>query len=436
LAALRSKPLKEWGLLDQETNVLNWDKSISPVAHQFDRDDELNKHLKRVRHQMETEHQSNQSFQNEPTLNQLPSTGHTFVSPAPVGSNVILKSTFGHHRRDADAVFALAEGYDLKIYLLFINSLKNSGFNGDLVISVSAVENLKPGVEDYLRSLQAKEGEDGLNVVAYTVTWVCYERDGKTIANGANEGVRQCELVNMYQDEKSGAVIKDPREARPVATARYELYWAWSLQYNRHNWLMLIDSRDTYFQTNPFENLPRESDSHKDNGLLYFFEENSISTKIKDSSFNSRWLKSAYGTDNVQSFMDKPIICSGSTMGEQVAIEAYLRAMVAQFDDTSCKLKGCDQGFHNYLYYSHSLDGVPGIEKIVTFEQGRGIINNLAALRSKPLKEWGLLDQETKVLNWDKSISPVAHQFDRDDELNKHLKRVRQNFLKEYFAKK
>lgn len=359
-----------------------------------------------------------------------------FASPAPNGGNVILKPTFGHHRRSVDAIFALAEGYDLRIYLLFINSLKISGFKGDLVISVSAVENLQPGVEDYLRSLQTQEGEDGLNVVAYTVTWVCYEGDGKTIANGAKEGIRNCELVNLYGDETTGTAIKDPRQARPVATARYELYWAWSLQYDKHNWLMLIDSRDTYFQTNPFENLPRATDMNKENGLLYFFEENSVSTKIRDSSFNSRWLKVAYGVANVESLMDKPIICSGSTMGEQVAIEAYLRAMVAQYDSTQCKLKGCDQGFHNYLYYSHSLDGVEGIEQVVTFEQGRGIINNLGVLRSKPLKEWGLLNDEMKVLNWDKSISAVAHQFDRDGELNKHLKGARQKFLNEHFAKK
>jgi hypothetical protein len=117
-------------------------------------------------------------------------------------------------------------------------------------------------------------------------------------------------------------------------------------------------------------------------------------------------------------------------MGEKVAIESYLRGMVAQFEKTKCKSKGCDQGFHNYLYYSGGLQNVQGIREVKVFEQGKGIINNLGVLRSKPLKERGLLDDEMRVLNWDKSISAVAHQWDRDDELNKHVKGKRLQFMK------
>jgi hypothetical protein len=140
--------------------------------------------------------------------------------------------------------------------------------------------------------------------------------------------------------------------------------------------------------------------------------------------------------DKVQSFFDKPIICSGSTMGQQVAMEPYLHAMVAQFDNTSCKLKGCDQGFHNYLYYSNSLSNLNGVRDVVEFDQGKGIINNLGVLRTKPLRKWGLLNDENTVLNWDGSVSAVAHQFDRDDELNKHLKGVRRGLASKYWAAK
>ena len=119
-------------------------------------------------------------------------------------------------------------------------------------------------------------------------------------------------------------------------------------------------------------------------------------------------------------------------MGEQIAIESYLRGMVKQFDDTKCKMKGCDQGFHNYMYYSGGLKNVQGVRDVIVFGQGKGIINNLGVLRSKPLKEWGLLDEDMKVLNWDKSISPVAHQFDRDGDLNNHLKEIRSGFEKEF----
>ena len=159
-------------------------------------------------------------------------------------------------------------------------------------------------------------------------------------------------------------------------------------------------------------------------------------SNISKSSFNSRWLKTAYGMDKVQPFFDKPIICSGSTMGQQVALEPYLRAMIAQFDETKCKLKGCDQGFHNYLYYSKALSNVKGIREVIEFEQGTGIINNLGVLRVKPLREWGLLDENNTVLNWDKSVSAVAHQYDRDQELNNHYKAIRKDYTDKFWASK
>ena len=356
-----------------------------------------------------------------------------YPSPsAMVGSDavVILEPTFGKHRPDEDAIFAFAEGYDIKIYLAFIESLKATGFTGDVVLSVSSLDKLKPGVEKYLRAQP--------NLVVYTVDWKCFTGSGK-LASGPKEGMRMCQFSGMYGTSDADSPdakprpADDPREARPVATARYELYWAWSLAYNANSWLMLIDSRDTVFQTDPFKGLPREDDEQAESGQLYFFEENAEATTIGQSQFNSRWLKTAYGVDNVSSFFDKPVVCSGSTMGEQVAIEAYLRAMVVQFDETHCKVKGCDQGFHNYLHYSHGLEGVKGIQSVKLWEQGKGIINNLGLLRDKPLRERGLLKEGTnEVLNWDGSISPVAHQFDRDEELKGIVNGYKMDWLKKW----
>ncbi len=285
LGVLRNKPLKEWGLVEDETmKVLNWDKSVSAVAHQFDRDGDLNKHLKDIRHSMEMDFQAGKlanvniagaaSEVEKEVSDKVLDVSSNIAYPSPAGDNhkPIIEPTFGAHRSHVDAIFALAEGYDLKIYLLFIESLKNTGFTGDLVLSVSAISELQNGVEEYLRSHHKEDGEEGINIVAYTVTWTCYEGDGVTVAKGAKEGIRKCEMVGMFGDNSTGDAVKDPREARPVATARYELYWAWSLHYDKHNWIMLIDSRDTYFQSDPFASVAREDDTTKSDGLLYFFE--------------------------------------------------------------------------------------------------------------------------------------------------------------------
>lgn len=128
---------------------------------------------------------------------------------------------------------------------------------------------------------------------------------------------------------------------------------------------------------------------------------------------------------------DKPTICSGSTMGEQVAIETYLRAMVGESDSTGVVLMGADQGFHNYLYYSNKLANAKTIRSIIVQDQGSALINNLGALRTKELPEWGngklVKTIETngristiKVFNWDGELSPVVHQFDRHKMLSEY----------------
>ena len=127
-------------------------------------------------------------------------------------------------------------------------------------------------------------------------------------------------------------------------------------------------------------------------------------------------------------------------MGEQVAVEAYLRSMVGESDETGTKLAGADQGFHNYLYYSKKLGNAKSIASITVFDQGWGIINNLGAMRKAPLESWGngkILEYQSvsnmTILNWDGSISPVVHQFDRHPILSKFVYKYQTEMLREAF---
>jgi hypothetical protein len=397
---------------------------------------------------------------------------------APPDTRIILVPSFGYHRYTKDAILVFAEGYDLSVYMAFIESLLLTGYDGDLVLSIAKGEKLKPNVKEYLQSINNNNKSSnnnnnvkgGMNIIAYEVDWSCYKSDTSGIpVTDSNGGQSHCQMNNVFGTTTTSTIttttnsttiteaISDPRTPRPVATARYELYWIWCLQYTASSWIMLIDARDTWFQLHPFSGLNGSSsnssrkgkeEEEEDNkrqvvssqgGTLHLYGENSDAIRIGTSTYNRNWLITAYGEKHVLPYYTQPVICSGSTIGDQIAIESYLRAMVYQFDITGCKLKGCDQGFHNYLYYSGMLDGErkgsdnsdnndddndnDGISKIIVHEQGHGIINNLAALRARPLSEQGMYDSTNEVvLNWDGSISAVAHQYDRDKEVNNMVK--------------
>lgn len=341
-------------------------------------------------------------------------------------ATVIVEPTFGTHRPEEDAIFAYAEGYKLSYYMMFLETLTASGFRGDVVLAIAEQRIVREDVVDYLNTYTQGDS-DKPAVVVYQMPLDC---DGepnnqrRVTRLGDTDGFQMCRLPHVYgwKDELEHVTrtAHDPREGRVVATIRYEWYWIWSLRYNTHSWLMLLDARDSYFQSNPFISLPREIHPDREDGLLYLFGENTEATRLGSSTKNLKWIRNGYGEATLKALEDKPTICSGSTMGEQIAIETYLRAMVNEHDEASVRMTGSDQGFHNYLYYSNKLSQADSIRKIIVWEQGRGIINNLGALRTKELKAWGNYNPKThEVYQWDgATLSPVVHQWDRDKDLH------------------
>lgn len=380
-----------------------------------------------------------------------------------------MKPIHGTHRPEQDAVFAYAAEYGLNNYVCFVESLRATGFTGDIVLSVSELDVKNTRVWEYLKSVPG--------MVVYAPKLVCYNFENEIVAS-AKGGMRTCRCQELYGIEKDGTLepVEDPRSQRVIATTRYEIYWIMAQNYHPHSWILLVDARDTYFQTNPFANVPRKTDPTAKSGLLYFFGENIEATRIGKSKSNSKWILNAYGEKVADALKDKPTICSGATMGEQVALDTYARAIVAESDDTGTVLMGADQGFHNFLYYSRKLINADRIHDIVVFDQGTGtcvlrkdsmrcgvmscrsssktciadsfyicsliytivtgIVNNMGALRTSPLKDWGNGKitrsspgsdgkPEYEVLNWDGTKAAVVHQFDRHKELSEYFFKVK-----------
>jgi hypothetical protein len=194
----------------------------------------------------------------------------------------MLKPVLGKHRADQDAVFVFASEYDLSIYQGFILSLRKTGYKGDIVLAVSPLDVAAPGAKPTPRQTQLHEFfSSDPNVIIYVVPFVCFNAEGESV-DSSKGGMRVCQCNVLYGNRNVTTIQKkevvtdwealdDWRIARPVATTRYELYWLWAINYNKHAWLMLVDARDTYFQTDPFAAVPRESNLDRKDGVIFFF---------------------------------------------------------------------------------------------------------------------------------------------------------------------
>jgi len=368
-----------------------------------------------------------------------------------------IKPISGVHRPNQDAVFVFAAEYSFETYILFLMTLFETGYTGDVVVGISSMDWDQKDIREILEYWNGKDDEKSMNIIVYVVPYHCYNLEGEE-QKSHKGGMRVCQCHNLFargrgnKNENNNnnellTSLLDKRHGRTAQTIRYELYWIWSEYYSSHNWILLIDARDTIFQETPFGRVPRQKDDDDGGGgTLIFFGENVDATSLGKSKYNRKWLQLAYGDGVADAFSKKPTICSGSTMGEQIAIEMYLRAMVGESDESKTVIFGADQGFHNYLYYSNKLVNTKAIKQILVQDQGFGIINNMGALRDKELSQWGngkIVQQQeqssssssNKILNWDGTISPIVHQYDRHKELSQWWHGVKFNQFKGQWKK-
>lgn len=163
--------------------------------------------------------------------------------PEPVNGAVPL---FGNKHKGTDAIFALACNYPKVYYQRFAGSLRKAGYVEDIVLAVSPVPKMKPGVEKYLQDV---------NVVAYGFDVDC-------------EGTDNCKL----KDDFLG--YPDPRPFRTFANIRYALYEYWLRHYTENSYILILDFRDTFFQLNPFQAFGNFADRKEPRYDLQMFAEN------------------------------------------------------------------------------------------------------------------------------------------------------------------
>jgi hypothetical protein len=273
------------------------------------------------------------------------------LGPYPTDGAVPL---YGMKHSGGDAIFALACNYPKNFYQRFVGSLRKAKYEGDIVLAVSPPTKMKPGVEKYIQQTK---------VVAYGFDVDCKGKDN-------------C----RFMDDFLG--YPDPRPYRTFANIRYAMYEYWLRHYSEKSYILILDFRDTFFQSDPFLSFGPVANREPKYDLQMFAENHKVKT-IGKCVYNSLWIGRCFGRPALAALSNYPVLCSGSTLGSFLGIKHYVRTMLSSMDTVKCWLKGIesDQGYQNYLFYNgyFNFNG----NNATLFEQGTGIVNTVGALNGK-----------------------------------------------------
>jgi hypothetical protein len=220
-------------------------------------------------------------------------------------------------------VMAMGTNYGLRDYRRFVGSLRKTGFSGHIILAVS------PKIaKDSFRYLLEK------NVTVHKVQYVNCSQPIKSNGDPSNHHDKEMvTCVHPYPNLKN-------------RWGRFPLLRDYLLECTDCTGPVLVtDMRDAFFQRDPFgpEAPPVE-------GLQVFEEHYTIRT--------TNWLVSWPVGDCKKVTFDRPMLCSGTTVGTREAMLGYLQAMYDEMvewmaDPVCCcfETNGDDQSIHNYLFY-------------------------------------------------------------------------------------
>jgi hypothetical protein len=181
------------------------------------------------------------------------------------------------------------------------------------------------------------------------------------------------------------------------------------LQYSR---IWMIDVRDSYFQSDPFQMLPINTQA--------FYAFNGVEgLPIGQCGWNGGWVKDCFGESSLSEIKDKQIICSGVSMGDTESVYKYLIIMEdvimgkkqtiagKKSKFPTCERNGVDQGTHNYILHKGY------VSNLHIWSQFDGPVMNMQAKKATIKSDI--------VYNSRGEKSAIVHQYDRFPALQKAL---------------
>lgn len=250
-------------------------------------------------------------------------------------------------------VLGAAVGFGIRDVRVFVESLRGSGYQGDVVMLIAW-----PGIAvgRYLRS-------------------------------------RGVTPIRVFQTRSF---------TRSVHARRYLIYLKHLREHGaKYDQVMMADTRDVVFQTHPFEGL--------DEPNCHFFLE--APRTIGECETNWRWVSHTVSKADAETLSSKQISCSGITIGGTKAIIDYLERLSKLVSAMPFRIyreigHGYDQALHNYLVHL-----APDLNGIV-IENNR----HIATMAIEPRSRYQI-DASAVIRTDTGHLPAICHQYDRFPDL-------------------
>jgi len=208
-------------------------------------------------------------------------------------------------------------------------------------------------------------------------------------------------------------------DKRDIQSKRYEFYLDF-LKDKEYKNIFCCDSRDIYFQSNPF-------DFNYHSSINFFLEDK----LIKDCPHNSKWIIKTYGLSAFKEVADKIILCSGTVLGSHAKMEEYLNLMKNKISKFKYKKslkyfltlrrdpvgRGVDQGHANYLINKGY------IKDCSFYANSKGPVATAFYLKKI------VFDDQSRLLDSSGNPYSVVHQYDkRWDKFLVAVNKIKENF--------
>ena len=282
-------------------------------------------------------------------------------------------------KRSKQAVIAMATRYGVAELKSFIISLRNTGFEGDIILFV---RDLKPGTDEFLAN-------NGVLTLPFP---------HKYFSNWRRNYFQFFTKYFTHRDSKEKLWYLADIWMVALAGRFFTYRKALENWTDRYDEVLFTDVRDVIFQANPFN-------YHYGTSIALFAE--ATGRGIGQCRANSRWIRDGYGDKPLEEMKDKDILCAGVMYTRGDGIMRLMKAMTEELLRINPR-DNLDQGVLNYLAYKQKL----GECKI--FSQVDAPIMHIGCNNFSTLK----FDEKNRVLNGKGEVAAVVHQYDRHPQLS------------------